>query len=101
MCVNQENPTLKRLEEQIDWYVKKSAFNQSRFKGIKIIELVAAALIPLLAGLSINFSEGYKNGDQFHLLSRKDEDFVLKLATNLKRQGIAVWLAQWDISLWS
>jgi hypothetical protein len=62
MCANQENPTLKRLEEQIDWYVKKSAFNQSRFKGIKIIELVAAALISLLAGLSINFSEGYKNG---------------------------------------
>jgi len=52
MSANQENPTLKRLEEQIDWYDNKSAFNQSWFKRLKIIELIAAALIPLLAGLS-------------------------------------------------
>lgn len=52
MSANQENPTLKRLEEQIDWYDKKSALNQNCFKRIKIIELIAAALIPLLAGLS-------------------------------------------------
>ena len=52
MNTNQENPTQKRLEEQIDWYDKKSAFNQRWFKRIKIIELIAAALIPLLAGLS-------------------------------------------------
>ena len=50
MIANQENPTLKRLEEQIDWYDKKSAFNQSCFKWLKIIELVTATLIPLLAG---------------------------------------------------
>jgi hypothetical protein len=47
MNANQENPTLERLEDQIDWYDKKSAFNQSCFKRIKIIELIAAALIPL------------------------------------------------------
>lgn len=52
MSANQENPTLKRLEEQIDWYDKKSAFNQSWFKRTKVIELISAALIPLLAGLS-------------------------------------------------
>jgi hypothetical protein len=52
MSTNQENPTLKRLEEQIDWYDTKSAFNQRCFKRIKIIELIAAALIPLLASLS-------------------------------------------------
>jgi predicted phosphodiesterase len=28
---------------------------------------------------------------------REDEDFVLKLATNLKNLGISVWLDQWDI----
>jgi tetratricopeptide (TPR) repeat protein len=33
----------------------------------------------------------------FICYSRKDEDFVLKLATNLKRQGVPVWLDQWDI----
>jgi len=52
MSANQENPTFKRLEEQINWYDKKSAFNQSCFKRLKIIELITAALIPLLAGLS-------------------------------------------------
>jgi hypothetical protein len=50
MNANQENQTLGRLEEQIDWYEKKSAYNQSWYKRIKIIELIAAALIPLLAG---------------------------------------------------
>jgi hypothetical protein len=55
MNANQENPTLRRLEEQIDWYDKKSAFNQSWFKRLKIIELIAAALIPILAGLSALF----------------------------------------------
>jgi hypothetical protein len=33
----------------------------------------------------------------FICYSRKDEDFVLKLATNLKLQGVPVWLDQWDI----
>jgi len=52
MIANQDNPTLKRLEEQIDWYDKKSAFNQSCFKRLKIIEILAAVLIPLFSGLS-------------------------------------------------
>jgi len=52
MSTDQENPTMKRLEEQIDWYDKKSAFNQSCFKRLKIIELVTATLIPLFAGFS-------------------------------------------------
>lgn len=52
MNASQENPTLKRLDDQIDWYDKKSAYNQSRYKAIKIIELIAAALIPLLSGFS-------------------------------------------------
>jgi hypothetical protein len=29
--------------------------------------------------------------------AREDHDFVLKLATELKDQGISVWLDQWDI----
>jgi hypothetical protein len=52
MDANPKNPTLVRLEDQIGWYDKKSASNQSWFKRIKIIELIAAALIPLLAGFS-------------------------------------------------
>jgi tetratricopeptide (TPR) repeat protein len=35
--------------------------------------------------------------DVFICYSRKDEDFVLKLAENLKKKGVPVWLDQWDI----
>jgi hypothetical protein len=52
MSANQDNPTLLRLKEQIEWYDKKSISSQRCFKSLKIIEIVAAALIPLLAGLS-------------------------------------------------
>ncbi len=33
----------------------------------------------------------------FICYSRKDGDFVLKLAANLKSKGVPVWLDQWDI----
>jgi hypothetical protein len=56
MSVNQDNPTLRRLEEQIDWYDKKSVFNQSCYKRLKIIQVVTAALIPLVAGFSTSIS---------------------------------------------
>jgi Protein of unknown function (DUF4231) len=39
---------IERLEDQIGWYDRKSAHSQRRFKQIKIVEIVAAALIPFL-----------------------------------------------------
>jgi len=33
----------------------------------------------------------------FICYARRDEDFVLKLAANLKERGVPVWLDQWDI----
>ncbi len=36
-------------------------------------------------------------GHIFICYARKDEDFVLKLAANLKQRGAPVWLDQWDI----
>jgi hypothetical protein len=33
----------------------------------------------------------------FICYSHKDEDFVLKLAANLKNRGVSIWLDQWDI----
>jgi formylglycine-generating enzyme required for sulfatase activity len=33
----------------------------------------------------------------FICYAREDEDFVLKLATNLKARGVPVWLDQWNI----
>jgi hypothetical protein len=41
--------------------------------------------------------ESTMNDRVFICYSRKDENFALKLAKNLKRKGIPVWLDQWDI----
>jgi hypothetical protein len=45
------NPTLKRLEDQIAWYDKKSSYNQRRFKILKISQIIAGALIPFAASV--------------------------------------------------
>jgi hypothetical protein len=42
------DPIIDRLEDQIRWYDKKSQYNQRVFKRIKIIEIIAAAMIPFL-----------------------------------------------------
>ena len=42
----------ERLEDQIDWYDKKSQANQRWFKNLRITEIVCAALIPFIAGFS-------------------------------------------------
>ncbi len=42
---------LDRLEDQINWYDRKSQAAQRAFKRIKIVEILAAALIPFLTGL--------------------------------------------------
>ena len=43
--------TLDRTEDQIRWYDARSGYCQRMYKGIKVAELAAAALVPLLAGL--------------------------------------------------
>lgn len=48
---NLEDPNIKRIQEQIDWYDRKSSFNQKRYKLIKVIEIIAAAFIPFLSAL--------------------------------------------------
>ena len=45
-----ENPTIHRLEKQIDWYDSKCKINQRWSQGLKIIEIIIAAFIPFLAG---------------------------------------------------
>jgi len=41
-----------RLEDQIIWYDKKSSSNQQLYKRFRIVEIIAAACIPFLAGFS-------------------------------------------------
>lgn len=45
--------TLERLEDQISWYDKRSASNQRWYKVLKVIEIVAAAIIPFATGFSL------------------------------------------------
>jgi hypothetical protein len=44
------DPTMGRLEDQIQWYDRKSRSAQRIFKRMKVVEILAAAMIPLLAG---------------------------------------------------
>jgi len=45
------NVTLERMEGQIKWYSQKSAWNQDCFKKLKVAEIIAAALVPFVAGI--------------------------------------------------
>lgn len=49
-----DNPTLERLEDQIEWYDKKSSQNQRTYKAIKVTEIIAAAFIPFAAGIGLS-----------------------------------------------
>jgi len=51
--MSEADPTLERLEDQINWYDRKSNYSQRAYKGLKVIEIVAAALVPLAAGLHL------------------------------------------------
>ena len=46
------DPVMARLEDQIEWYDRKSLHNQKIYKGIKTVEIIAAALIPFLGAFS-------------------------------------------------
>jgi Protein of unknown function (DUF4231) len=48
-----ETVTLKRLDDQIDWYDRKSSLNQRRFKLMKGLTIASAAAIPVLTTTSI------------------------------------------------
>lgn len=48
------DPIFGRLEDQIDWYDRKSRSAQRKFKRIKVIEILAAAAIPFLAAVGFN-----------------------------------------------
>ncbi len=50
-----EEVTLARLEDQIDWYSRKSSLNQTRFKLMKGITIASAAAIPVLTTTTIPY----------------------------------------------
>ena len=70
-------PTLQRLDDQIDWYDRKSAKSQRWFKCLKIVTMAAAVFIPVLSaadwgrpyagalGIVIVLAEGLQQLNQF------------------------------------
>jgi hypothetical protein len=75
--VSQSNPTLDRLDNQIDWYDKKSGASQRTYKWLKAVTMVSAALVPVLSvqewgrpysaalGIIIVLSEGFQQLNQY------------------------------------
>lgn len=49
--MTEEEYISQRLDDQINWYSKKSSTCQTRYKALRVIEFVAAALIPFLSGM--------------------------------------------------
>lgn len=41
----------QRLDDQIGWFDRKSGLNQSRYKRIRVVEIAAAAAVPVLVAL--------------------------------------------------
>jgi Protein of unknown function (DUF4231) len=52
------DPTMERLDDQIGWYDRKSNSNQRTFKWMKVIEILAAALVPLFSGFRLPWPAG-------------------------------------------
>jgi hypothetical protein len=48
------DPTMERLEDQIEWYDRKSVSNQRAFKRVKAAQLIAASAIPAVATLDFH-----------------------------------------------
>lgn len=49
--MTEEEYLKERLDDQLAWYSKKSQYNQKWFKRLRLVEIVAAALIPFLSGM--------------------------------------------------
>jgi hypothetical protein len=49
--VGGDSPAWARLEDQIAWYDRQSKHNQHWFKGLKVLQILIAAAIPVAAGL--------------------------------------------------
>ncbi len=75
----EKHPAWMRLNDQLDWYDKKSGDNQRRYKQIKAAQLVLAGSIPVLAlvddlwgrwitailGASVALLEGFQQLGQY------------------------------------
>jgi hypothetical protein len=50
------DPITQRLEEQITWYDCRSLRNQKSYKRIKVVEIVSAAVIPMVSAMHVTYA---------------------------------------------
>ena len=55
--MNPDDYIKDRVDGQIEWYDRKSCTNQLWFRWLRIVEIIAAAAIPLLVGYADSISE--------------------------------------------
>lgn len=48
--MNEQKYLEERLQDQIDWYDRKSGLYQTRYKRLRMLEILAASSIPFLSG---------------------------------------------------
>ncbi len=58
MQMNDSEYFEQRLEDQIRWYSSESSRCKVRYRGLRLIEIVAATIIPLLSGMGNNVLYG-------------------------------------------
>ena len=51
------HPAWHRLENQRKWYAEKGALNQKWYKGLKLVQIVLAAAIPIIALLPVLYTK--------------------------------------------
>jgi hypothetical protein len=51
------HPAWLRLEDQHEWYSQKSTFNQKQYKGLKLVQIVLAASIPIVALIDASYTK--------------------------------------------
>jgi len=49
--MKEEEYVNERLNDQINWYSKKSQTNQKWYKNLRLAEIISASLIPFLSGM--------------------------------------------------
>ena len=47
--MNEEDYLKERLDDQLEWYSKKSQLNQKWFKRLRLVEIISAAIIPFIS----------------------------------------------------
>jgi hypothetical protein len=77
MALDTQDPTLARLDDQLDWYDRKSAFSKRWYIRLRLAALVSAAAVPITStfghsavtsvlGVVIVIVEGVQQLNDFH-----------------------------------